>query len=193
MRSSWKVFSHLMINDGGPAHSRQCYPWAGSPGFYRKAGWASHMEQASKLFSFKLLHTSSKRLSATQSYFSFFERQSYRRQSYSLWYPKIELRPMESKFKTDMCMNSLRHFSKWSIQPSKNNPPFFLRDDVQTGISCKSTIKFGRTFHVIGRKGVSVCLQFIKTCLCLDISWYHFPPIACIIIATCPVAVMNVI
>lgn len=31
----------------GPAHCEWDHPWAGSPGIYKKAGWASHLEQAS--------------------------------------------------------------------------------------------------------------------------------------------------
>ena len=32
----------------GPAHCGWYHPWAGGPGVYKKAGWASHGEQASK-------------------------------------------------------------------------------------------------------------------------------------------------
>ena len=32
----------------GPAHCGWGHLWAGSPGFYKKAGWASHGEQASE-------------------------------------------------------------------------------------------------------------------------------------------------
>jgi hypothetical protein len=32
----------------GPAHCGWYHPWAGGPGCYNKAGWASHEEQASK-------------------------------------------------------------------------------------------------------------------------------------------------
>jgi hypothetical protein len=40
MRSSCKAFSQLVIK-GGRAHCGWCHPWAGSPGFYKKASWAS--------------------------------------------------------------------------------------------------------------------------------------------------------
>ena len=31
-----------------PAHYEKCHAWAGGSGFYKKTGWASHDEQASK-------------------------------------------------------------------------------------------------------------------------------------------------
>jgi hypothetical protein len=43
-----KIFSQLVISGGGPTHCGWFYPWAGGPGLYKKAGWASHGEQASK-------------------------------------------------------------------------------------------------------------------------------------------------
>jgi hypothetical protein len=47
MRSSCKAFSQLVIK-GGRAHGGWCHPWAGSPGFYKEASWASQGKQASK-------------------------------------------------------------------------------------------------------------------------------------------------
>jgi hypothetical protein len=47
MRSSCKVFSQLVIK-GGRSTCGWCHPWAGSPGFYKKASWASQGKQASK-------------------------------------------------------------------------------------------------------------------------------------------------
>jgi hypothetical protein len=47
MRSSCKTFSQLVIK-GGRTHCGWCHPWAGSPGFYKRAGWASQEKQASK-------------------------------------------------------------------------------------------------------------------------------------------------
>ena len=47
MRSSCKAFSQLVIK-GGRAHYGWCHPWAGSPGFYKKASWASQVKQSSK-------------------------------------------------------------------------------------------------------------------------------------------------
>jgi hypothetical protein len=43
MRSRSKAFSQLVIT-----HYGWCLPWAAGPGFYEKAGWASHGKQASK-------------------------------------------------------------------------------------------------------------------------------------------------
>ena len=37
-----------VISGAGSVHCRWSYPWAGSPRFYKKAGWASHVEQTSK-------------------------------------------------------------------------------------------------------------------------------------------------
>jgi hypothetical protein len=47
MRSSRKAFSHLVIK-GGRTHCGWDHPWAGSLGFYKRAGWASQGRQASK-------------------------------------------------------------------------------------------------------------------------------------------------
>jgi hypothetical protein len=47
MRSTCKAFSQLVIK-GGRAHCGWCHPWAGSPGFYKRASWASQGEQANK-------------------------------------------------------------------------------------------------------------------------------------------------
>ena len=44
MRSSCKAFSQLVIK-GWRAHCGCCYPCAGSPGFYKKASWASQGKQ----------------------------------------------------------------------------------------------------------------------------------------------------
>jgi hypothetical protein len=46
MRSSCKAFSQLVM--GGGSHCRWCHLWAGSLGFYKRAGWASQGKQASK-------------------------------------------------------------------------------------------------------------------------------------------------
>jgi hypothetical protein len=47
MRSSCKAFSQLVIK-GRRAHCGWCHLWAGSPGFFKKASWASQGKQASK-------------------------------------------------------------------------------------------------------------------------------------------------
>jgi hypothetical protein len=47
MRSSCGAFYQLVIK-GGRARCGWCHPWAGSPGFYKKASWASQGKQASK-------------------------------------------------------------------------------------------------------------------------------------------------
>jgi hypothetical protein len=48
MRSSCKAFSQLVIKGEGLAHCGWCLPWAGSLGFYKRAGWANQGKQASK-------------------------------------------------------------------------------------------------------------------------------------------------
>jgi hypothetical protein len=47
MGSSCKAFSQLVIK-GGRAHCEWCHLWAGSLGFYKRAGWARQGKQASK-------------------------------------------------------------------------------------------------------------------------------------------------
>jgi hypothetical protein len=42
LRTSCKAFSQLVIK-GGKAHCGWCHPWAGSPGFYKKASWTSQV------------------------------------------------------------------------------------------------------------------------------------------------------
>ena len=47
MKSSCKAF--FSISDQGErGHCRWCHPWASSPGFYKKASWASQEKQSSK-------------------------------------------------------------------------------------------------------------------------------------------------
>jgi hypothetical protein len=46
MRSGCKAFYQLVMGGGGPCEL--CHPWAGSPGFYKKANWATQGRQASK-------------------------------------------------------------------------------------------------------------------------------------------------
>jgi hypothetical protein len=45
MRSTYKTFSQLVIAGGG-AHCGWCHPLAGSPGFFKRAGWASQGKQS---------------------------------------------------------------------------------------------------------------------------------------------------
>jgi hypothetical protein len=47
MRSSCKAFSQLVIKSER-AHCEWCHPWAGSLGFYKRAGWIRQGKQASK-------------------------------------------------------------------------------------------------------------------------------------------------
>jgi hypothetical protein len=47
MRSSCKAFSQWVIKGEG-AHSGWCHPWIGSPGFYKKANWASQGQESTK-------------------------------------------------------------------------------------------------------------------------------------------------
>jgi hypothetical protein len=49
------IFFQLVIK-GGRAHCGWCHPWAGSPGFYKKASWVSHGKQASKEYPQQPLH-----------------------------------------------------------------------------------------------------------------------------------------
>jgi hypothetical protein len=45
-----RTFSWLLIDMGEPNlwHCRHCHCWASGPGWYKKAGWASHGEQANE-------------------------------------------------------------------------------------------------------------------------------------------------
>ena len=48
MRSSCKALSQLVIRGQDLVHCGRCHPWAGSPGFYKKASWAIQGKQFSK-------------------------------------------------------------------------------------------------------------------------------------------------
>ena len=45
-----RYFLNQWSRGEGPVHCEWCHPWASSPGFYRKAGWARPEKQANKKF-----------------------------------------------------------------------------------------------------------------------------------------------